>query len=91
MKILLINNFYYNRGGDCTYLFSLKKLLEKKGHKVIVFSMHHPDNFESEYSDYFVSYINYAEEVSNKNIISGLKVISRTVYSSEARRMFGLK
>jgi len=86
MKILLINNFYYNRGGDCTYLFSLKRLLEEKGHQVIVFSMHHPQNFESEYSEYFVTYINYVEEVKNKNLFSGLKVISRTIYSFEARK-----
>ena len=86
MKILLVNNFYYNRGGDCIYLFSLKKLLEKKGHKVIVFSMSHPENFQSDYSDYFVSYINYAEEVNNKSLVSGLRVINRSIYSSEARR-----
>jgi glycosyltransferase involved in cell wall biosynthesis len=86
MKILLINNFYYNRGGDCTYLFSLKKLLEEKRHKVIIFSMHHPQNFESEYSRYFISYINYEEEVKNKSIVAAIKVFSRTIYSLEAKK-----
>ncbi len=86
MKILLVNNFYYNRGGDCTYLFSLKKVLEKKGHKVIILSMHHPLNFESEYSKYFVGYINYVEEIEKKNLFSGAKVLSRTVYSLEAKK-----
>ncbi len=86
MKVLLVNNFYYNRGGDCTYLFSLKKVLEEKGHKVVVFSMHHPLNFESEYSKYFVGYINYVEEVKRKGLFSGIKVLSRTVYSVEAKR-----
>ena len=86
MKILLVNNFYYNRGGDCTYMFALKKLLEEKGHKVFVFSMSHPDNFESKDSQYFVNYINYDEEVKNINISSGLKVLNRTVFSLEARK-----
>lgn len=86
MKILLINNFYYNRGGDCTYLFSLKKLLEEKGHKVIIFSMNHPQNFYSEHSPYFVNYINYADEAKKKNIYSGIKVLSRSIYCVEARR-----
>jgi glycosyltransferase involved in cell wall biosynthesis len=85
MKILLINNFYYNRGGDCTYLLSLQKLLEKKGHKVIIFSMHHPDNFKTEFSKYFVSYINYREEIKIKTIKTVLKVLKRTVFSSEAK------
>ena len=86
MKILLANNFYYNRGGDCTYLFSLKSLLERKGHKVAVFSMRHPENIESEYSNYFISYINYAEEIKNKNLYSGVKVLSRSIYSVEAKK-----
>jgi glycosyltransferase involved in cell wall biosynthesis len=86
MKILLVNNFYYNRGGDCTYLFSLKNLLERKGHKVIVFSMHHPQNFDSEYSEYFVSYINYADMAKSKSLSSGLKVLFRSIYSLEAKR-----
>ncbi|GBD95574.1 MAG TPA: glycosyltransferase family 1 protein [Nitrospirae bacterium] len=85
MKILLINNFYYNRGGDCTYLFSLKNLLKENGHKVSIFSMQHPKNFESDCSKYFVSYINYDEEVKSKSLSSGLKVAKRTIYSTEAR------
>lgn len=86
MKVLLVNNFYYNRGGDCTYLFSVKRLLEENKHKVCVFSMHHPQNFESEYSEYFVSYINYTEEIKSKNLLSGLKVLFRTIYSLESRK-----
>ncbi len=86
MKVLLINNFYYNRGGDCTYMFSLKKLLEKNGHKVIFFSMHHPLNFDSKYSKHFVSHIDYAEEIKNKSISSAFKVLSRTLFSEEAKR-----
>lgn len=86
MKILLVNNFYYNRGGDCTYLFSLQDILKKKGHQVIVFSMHHPLNFKSEFSDYFVSHINYEEELKSRNFITGFKVIKRTIYSAESKR-----
>jgi glycosyltransferase involved in cell wall biosynthesis len=86
MKILLINNFYYNRGGDCTYMFNLKKLLEAKGHSVIVFSMHHPENFSTECSRYFVSYINYDEEVKDVSIASGIDVLKRTIFSWEAKK-----
>lgn len=85
VKILLINNFYYHRGGDCTYLFSLKNLLEHKGHKVVIFSMHHPENYDSEYSNYFVSHINYNEELKNRNLLTPLKVLSRSIYSRESR------
>jgi glycosyltransferase involved in cell wall biosynthesis len=86
MKILLVSNFYYNRGGDCTYLLYLKNLLEMRGHKVIIFSMDHPQNFATENSRHFVSYINYDEEVKSKTISSLFKVLNRTIYSHEARR-----
>ncbi len=86
-KILLVNNFYYNRGGDCTYLFSLKKCLEEKGHRTVIFSMHHPQNFRSRWENYFVNYINYDEEVKRISILSSIKVASRTIFFFKAKRI----
>ena len=86
-KVLLVNNFYYNRGGDCTYLFGLKNILEKKGHNVIVFSMHHPQNIDSLWSKYFVNYINYDEEVKRISFKSAIKVATRTIFFLKAKRM----
>jgi len=86
MKVLLVNNYYYFRGGDCTYFFSIKKHLEANGHDVAVFSMEHPSNIETPFNKYFVSYINYDDEVKNVTVRSGIKVLKRTVYSSESRR-----
>ena len=85
MKVLIVNNFYYGRGGDCTYLFSLKKLLEDKGHQVIVFSMHHPENYDSEFSRHFVSYISFPDELKNFTLSAGFDVLSRTVFSLESK------
>ncbi len=48
--------------------------------------MNHPDNFDSEYSKYFVSYIDYSKEIINKNISSLIKVLRKTFYSGEAKR-----
>ncbi len=86
-KVLLVNNFYYNRGGDCTALFGLKKILERNGHNVVVFSMHHPQNIDSIWSKYFVNYINYDEEVKKINLKSGIRVASRTIYFFKAKKM----
>lgn len=38
MRILLIHNFYQYWGGEDSYVTSLKELLEKKGHKVYLYS-----------------------------------------------------
>ena len=39
MNILLINKFYYLKGGAEKYFFDLKKLLEDKGNAVVLFAM----------------------------------------------------
>lgn len=54
MKVLLINKFHYLRGGAERYYFSLANALKKAGDKVIFFSMQDENNFDSEYSEYFV-------------------------------------
>jgi len=43
MRILLIHNYYQYRGGEETYVESLKKLLEDNGHKVYLYSKHSND------------------------------------------------
>ena len=45
MTILNINKYFFIRGGAERFFFALQKLLEKKGHKVIPFCMHHLKNF----------------------------------------------
>lgn len=85
MKILMVNKFYYIKGGSETYYFSLKQLLEEHGHKVIDFSMVDPKNFPSEYSEYFVENVNY------QNVRGGREKINAAIniiYSVEARKKF---
>ena len=53
MKILLVNKFYYRRGGDCIYTMNLEQLLKSQGHSVAVFSMQYPHNEPSEWSRYW--------------------------------------
>ena len=38
MKILLINNFHYRRGGSEAVYFNMADMLEQAGHEVIFFS-----------------------------------------------------
>jgi hypothetical protein len=70
LKILLINKFFYIKGGSETYFFGLKKMLEDNGHEVIEFSMKDEKNFQSDYEKYFVENVDY--EGSNKLKIPNL-------------------
>lgn len=67
-------------------MFATSRLLEKYGHTVIPFSMQHPLNFPHPYSKYWPSHIDYAEEIKKKDPSNIFKVISRTIYSEEARQ-----
>ena len=85
MKILMVNKFFYIKGGSETYYFNLKKMLEEHGHTVIDFSMQDDKNLPSKYSKYFVSNIDYnAKQSFLKKIILGFKI----VYSLESKRKF---
>lgn len=86
MRILQINNFHYLRGGSERYYFDVSNLLKTKGHEVIHFSMYHSENRPSDYSQYFVSHIDFAEIAQNINLRNGLRVIMRTIYSYETKK-----
>lgn len=87
MKILMVNKFYYIKGGSETYYFSLKRQLEKMGHVVIDFSMKDEKNFDSPYSNYFVNNVDYSR---NASIKSKIKMASNIIYSKEAKEKFEL-
>lgn len=83
MKILMINKFFYIKGGSETYYFSLKELLEKNGHTVIDFSMKDEKNFDSKYSKFFVNNVDYNRKQS---ILNKMREASKIIYSFEAKR-----
>ena len=84
MRILISNKFYYNRGGGDVYTMELEKLLKKNGHEVAVFSMQHPLNDPSKYSEYFPSEV----DVNRKDFNNLLKFVIRPFGSLEVRRKF---
>lgn len=54
MKILLVNKFFYLKGGSEKYMFSLAEAFKAKGHEVIFFCMQDEKNGECSTSKYFV-------------------------------------
>ena len=86
MRILMVQTFHYYRGGDSTYMLSLSRLLEEKGHEVVPFAMEHPRNLPSPYARYFVSEVDYPELLSRASLGAAWKVATRSIYNGEARR-----
>lgn len=83
MKILIVNNYYYRHGGVETAVFNSAKILEQHGHKIIFFCSQHPNNYGSEFSEYFVP---FCYNLSTRNIIKrGLAAIN-SIYSIKSRK-----
>lgn len=53
LKVLLVNKFYYKRGGDSIYTINLEQMLKERGHEVAIFAMQYPENEQSEWSKYW--------------------------------------
>ena len=85
MRVLMVNKFHYIVGGSETCYFSMKRLLKKRGHTVIDFSMADERNAPSPYSGYFTGNVDYHA----RNSLGRRIVMSRDfVYSPEAKRNF---
>lgn len=81
MKILLINNVHYNRGGADKVYLNTGKLLEEHGHEISYFAINHVENFDSEFSKYFIR----NPDFKNKTLLSKLYSFPRYYFSTEAQ------
>lgn len=85
MRVLLVNKFFYRKGGAETYFFALAEGLQALGHEVAFFSMRHLNNEPSYWSKYFVSEKEYNGDIS---LFRNVREAATLVYSPEARRRF---
>ena len=86
MRVLIANKFYYNRGGDCIASIALETLLRERGHEVAFFSMAHPHNFQSEWTSFFPSQVDFQA----KGICNKIKAANRIFFSPEVEEKFTL-
>ncbi len=83
----MVNKFFYPAGGPETMMQQLMEGLAEHGHEVAPFAMQHPNNWPSEWSDYFVSNVDYNKGKYGPARMAGEAV--RIIYSVEARRKIG--
>jgi len=83
MKVLLVNKFFFLKGGSETSFFGTAQVLKERGHEVIFFSMDHPRNIETPFSKYFVSRVDFE---NSGGFLGKAKAAGRLLYSFEARR-----
>lgn len=82
-KVLIVNKFYYRRGGDCIYTLNLEELLRRQGHEVAVFAMSYPENVESSWSVYWPKEVNFSGGVGAK-----VAAVKRTLGMGDVKSAF---
>ncbi len=83
MKILLINNCHYKRGGADIAYFNTGDLLKKNGHNVFYFSSLNDKNKNSSFDKYFIPQIDYRNSSLTKKIVS----IPSFIYNRKAAHL----
>lgn len=73
-RILLVNKFYYRRGGDCVCVLNLERLLRRNGHEVAIFAMDYPENEPTQWSRYFAPNVTFQGGAAEK-----IKMLKRTL------------
>ena len=82
-RVLIVNKFYYPRGGDCVCTLNLERLLKEKGYDVAIYAMDYPENIACESSKYFASQIDFSGGIKNK-----LQAVKRTLGMGDIKQSF---
>lgn len=59
-KVLIVNKFYYRRGGDCVCTLNLEELLKRQGHETAIFAMQYPENLPSRWDSYWPEEVDFS-------------------------------
>ena len=82
-RVLIVNKFYYPRGGDCVCTINLERLLREQGHEIAIYAMNYPENVDCADSKYFASQIDFSGGIKNK-----IKAVQRTLGYGDIKSSF---
>lgn len=81
MKVLLVNKFFYIKGGAETVYFQEHDRLKAAGVEVMTFSMQHENNVPSDYASYFVDNVDYHQR---SGVVGAIKTAVNFIHNSQA-------
>lgn len=82
-RVLLVNKFYYPRGGDCVVVLNTEALLRENGVEAQVFAMEYPQNLPAHYQDRFASRVTFDGGMGNR-----WRALQRTLGKGDIRERF---
>ncbi len=84
MRILIVNKFYYPRGGDCVCAMNTESMLREQGHEVAFYAMDFEQNVSSNYTSYFAPQISF----QGGGVSGKLKALARLFAPKDVARSF---
>jgi glycosyltransferase involved in cell wall biosynthesis len=81
-RLLNINNYHYRRSGSEVVYFEHAALMERRGFECGYFSMHHPKNEATPWSEYFVDELEVGHDYG---LLQKAVMAAKVVWSWEAR------
>ena len=82
-RVLLVNKFYYPRGGDCIVALNTEALLRENGVETQVFAMEYSENLPAHYQDRFASRVAFDGGFGDK-----WRALQRTLGKGDVRDNF---
>jgi glycosyltransferase involved in cell wall biosynthesis len=87
MRVLVVNKFWYRRGGLERVMFDEIEWLAQAGHEVAHFSTRHPQNEPSPWAAYFVEYLELGES-GGLSSLDKARAAGRMFHNGMAARQF---
>lgn len=82
-RVLIVNKFFYNRGGDCIVAMNEERMLRKHGHDTAVFTMDYPENTLPDTTYGLASRREFSGGIKDK-----LRALSRILGQDDVRKDF---
>jgi len=82
-RLLSLNSYHYRRGGADVVYLEHDKLFRDRGWEGAFFAMHHPQNQQSDWDQYFVDELQFGNEYG---ALAKARMATKVIYSMEARR-----
>ena len=86
IKILMVHKFFYVEGGAERYIFNLTDLLQSKGHQVIPFAAHHPNNYDTPYDKYFADSFTSGTHLKRQSIVNKTRSVLQFISNRDAQK-----
>ena len=82
-RVLLVNKFYYPRGGDCIVVMNTEALLRENGVDAQVFAMEYSQNRPAKFKEQFASRVDFSGSFANL-----WRALRRTLGMDDVRKSF---